>query len=387
MTAVPFAGATGHPQVGTVLGERFRLEQSLGAGGMAEVFRALDLIDGRRVAVKVLRQQLATSPEAVQRFRREGQVLTGLKNPAVVGVESVQELPGGLVFLVMELLEGETLGARMKRGAMGVRDLAPIVAGCAAGLSAAHQSGVVHRDLKPDNVFLAKLPSGDVQVKILDFGVSKVRGGEKLTQTGQVLGTPRYMSPEQLGAEPDVDPRVDVYALGVILYEALSGGKSPFLVSTPTDLIVSILNGKSVPVGVGTGPGAGLTIETVQLVDLEQCPRARHDASQAQRVACRLDHRGQARGRGGRSPECRRGGFRRGLGGRRRHAGGKENPSKPVQETKTRKAFAHLGEIPPPSVANRWQIALAASPDCLFTLLQSAIASCPRFHPPFPSWK
>jgi len=234
------------PQVGVVLAGRYRLEASLGAGGMAEVFRALDLGSGQRVAVKVLRTQLVARPEAVQRFRREGQVLSALKNPAVVAAEAVLEHDGWL-FLVMELLEGETLGARIKRGPMSVRDLAPIVAGCAAGLSAAHQIGVVHRDLKPDNIFLCRLPGDGVQVKILDFGVSKVRGHEALTQTGQVLGTPRYMCPEQLGAEPDVDPRVDVYALGVILYEALAGGVSPFLAATPTDLIVAILHGKAVP--------------------------------------------------------------------------------------------------------------------------------------------
>jgi serine/threonine protein kinase len=234
------------PQVGVVLAGRYRLEASLGAGGMAEVFRALDLNSGRRVAVKVLRTQLTARPEAVQRFRREGQVLAALKNPAVVAADAVLEHDGWL-FLVMELLEGETLGARIRRGPMGVRELAPIVAGCAAGLSAAHQQGVVHRDLKPDNIFLCRLTGHGMQVKILDFGVSKVRGHEALTQTGQVLGTPRYMCPEQLGAEPDVDPRVDIYALGVILYEALAGGLSPFVAATPTDLIVAILHGKAVP--------------------------------------------------------------------------------------------------------------------------------------------
>jgi serine/threonine-protein kinase len=259
-----------------VLGERYRLEVTLGSGGMADVFRALDLITGRRVAVKVLRQQLVESPEAVQRFRREGQVLAALKNPAIVGVESVFEQPSG-VFLVMELLEGETLGARMKRGPLSIRELAPIVAGCAAGLSAAHQHGVVHRDLKPDNVFLTELPSGEVQVKVLDFGVSKVRGEERLTQTGQVLGTPRYMSPEQLGAEPDVDARVDVYALGVILYEALSGGRSPFVASTPTDLIVAILNGKIIPLR-SVKPDVPAAIEAVVLRSMSKVRAARYES-------------------------------------------------------------------------------------------------------------
>ncbi len=234
------------PTPGVVLGGRFRVEEALGSGGMADVFRATELVSGRSVAVKVLRASPEQSPEATARLRREGQVLRALKNPAIVGIDEVTEIDGGRVMLVMELLRGETLGARMRRGRLEPIELAPIVAGTAAGLSAAHANGVVHRDLKPDNIFLATGSDGRVQVKLLDFGVSKVFGGERLTQTGQVLGTPRYMSPEQLGAEPEVDHRVDIYSLGVILYEALSG-KPPFLASTPTDLIVAILHGKITP--------------------------------------------------------------------------------------------------------------------------------------------
>ncbi|GAB4210152.1 MAG: hypothetical protein OHK0013_30460 [Sandaracinaceae bacterium] len=235
--------------LGTVLVGRYRLDAVLGTGGMAEVFRALDMQSGRAVAVKILRGQSATSREAVARLKREGEVLSALRHPAIVAVEAAYELDGG-VFLVMELLEGETLGARMKRGPMTPMELAPVVTGVAAGLTAAHAQNVVHRDLKPDNVFLVpdreSGREGAIRVKLLDFGISKVWYGEKLTHTGQVLGTPRYMSPEQLGAESDVDPRIDVYALGVILYEALAG-TPPFLATTPTDLIVAILHGKVAP--------------------------------------------------------------------------------------------------------------------------------------------
>jgi serine/threonine-protein kinase len=234
------------PPPGSVLGGRYRIEEALGSGGMADVFRATELASGRSVAVKVLRSSPEQSPEATARLRREGQVLRSLRHAAIVAVEEVSELDGGRVMLVMEMLRGETLGARMRRGRMEPMELAPIVAGTAAGLAAAHANGVVHRDLKPDNIFLATGSDGRVQVKLLDFGVSKVFGGERLTQTGQVLGTPRYMSPEQLGAEPEVDHRVDVYALGVIMYEALAG-KPPFLAGSPTDLIVAILHGKIAP--------------------------------------------------------------------------------------------------------------------------------------------
>jgi serine/threonine-protein kinase len=163
----------------------------------------------------------------------------------------------------MELLEGETLGELMRRdGALRVQALLPIVTGTCAGLSAAHARGIVHRDLKPDNVFLAKTDGegdsegeadtrsrsrgGEVQVKLLDFGIAKVVGKERLTQTGAIVGTPRYMAPEQLAAERDLDARTDVYALGVILYEALAG-KPPFLSSSPSELVVDILHGKHAP--------------------------------------------------------------------------------------------------------------------------------------------
>ncbi len=234
------------PTPGTVLASRYRIEESLGSGGMADVFRAVELGSGRSVAVKVLRTSPEQSPEATARLRREGQVLRSLKHPAIVAIEEVTEIEGGRVMLVMEMLRGETLGARMRRGRLEPAELAPIVAGTAAGLATAHANGVVHRDLKPDNIFLCAGADGRVQVKLLDFGVSKVFGGERLTQTGQVLGTPRYMSPEQLGAEPEVDHRVDIYSLGVIVYEALAG-KPPFLAGTPTDLIVAILHGKMAP--------------------------------------------------------------------------------------------------------------------------------------------
>lgn len=264
--------------VGSVVAGRFRLEQHLGEGGMAEVFRAEDQTSGRRVAVKVLRADIATNREAVERAKREGELLTQLDNPAIVSVESWGELEDGTVFLVMELLEGETLGARMRRGPMDPAELAPVVAGTCAGLHAAHARGIVHRDLKPDNIFLCPTEHG-LQVKLLDFGISKVYGGERLTHTGEVLGTPRYMSPEQLGAETDVDMRVDVYALGVILYEALAG-KPPFLGSTPTDLVIAILNGKVAPLR-SIRPELSAAIEAVVMRAMSKVRAARFDTAMA----------------------------------------------------------------------------------------------------------
>ncbi|MEZ4246917.1 MAG: serine/threonine-protein kinase [Polyangiales bacterium] len=236
---------------GQVLAGRFRVEAELGEGGMARVYRVTDLATQRPFALKLLKASIADDKEAVARLRREAEVLSTIDNPAVVRIETYGQLPDGRLFLVIELLEGETLGARMRRDQrMAPEALSPIVAGVAAGLGAAHRAGVVHRDLKPDNVFLATAADGGVQVKILDFGISKVYSNEeRLTRTGQVLGTPRYMAPEQLSAEPDLDARTDVYALGVMLYEALAG-TPPFVASTPSDLILAILHGKITPLRV-----------------------------------------------------------------------------------------------------------------------------------------
>jgi serine/threonine-protein kinase len=214
---------------------------------MATVYRALDVATQRHIALKVLKRELSTIPEASTRFRREGELLLKLDHPGLVRIETFGTTEGGQLFLAMELLDGETLGARLKRlGRLEARDLGPVVAGICAALAFAHARGVIHRDLKPENVFLALLPCGDERVKVLDFGISKVFGAERLTQTGELLGTPRYMAPEQLSADHDLDARVDIYALGVMLYECLTG-TAPFAGRTPSDLIVSILHGRAAP--------------------------------------------------------------------------------------------------------------------------------------------
>ncbi len=244
---LPNQGAAAMP--GQVIAGRFRIDAELGEGGMAQVYRVSDLATGRTFALKLLKPDIASDAEAVARLRREGEVLAALKSPAVVGIETFGKLDDGRLFLVMDYLRGETLGQRMRReGRIAPTDLAPIVTGAAAGLHAAHEAGIVHRDLKPDNIFLEQTgPDQPLQVRLLDFGISKVYGQqERLTRTGQVLGTPRYMAPEQLSADRDLDARVDIYAFGVILYEALAGSP-PFVATTPSDLIVAILHGKVTP--------------------------------------------------------------------------------------------------------------------------------------------
>ena len=238
---------------GDIVAGRFRIESELGHGGMARVFRVTDIATSKPFALKLLRAEIANDEEAIARLRREGELLDKLDNPAIVGIETYGKLEDGRLFLVMELLEGVTLGERIRQAKrLDPEELTPIVTGVVAGLHAAHQAGVVHRDLKPDNIFLtrAKTARGmETQVKILDFGISKAVGFERLTRTGQVLGTPRYMAPEQLAADHDLDARVDVYALGVILYEALAG-QPPFVAVSPSELIVAILHGKITPLRV-----------------------------------------------------------------------------------------------------------------------------------------
>ncbi len=235
---------------GSVVAGCYRIEELLGTGGMATVYRAVELASGRRVALKLLRRELSTNPEAATRFRREGEVLQSFTHPGIVRVDTFGALDDGTLFLAMELLEGETLGQMMRRrGPLDPLEVGPILTGACAPLASAHAKGIVHRDLKPDNVFLVRAPGApesEFQVKLLDFGISKVFGSERLTQTGELLGTPRYMAPEQLAADDDLDGRVDVYALGVIVYEMLAACP-PFLGSTPSDLIVAILHGKIAP--------------------------------------------------------------------------------------------------------------------------------------------
>jgi serine/threonine-protein kinase len=213
---------------GTVLG-RYEIRRQLGRGGMGAVYEATHRDLKKRVAVKVLSRALASNEEARQRFLREGEAASRIQHPHVVDVTDVG-IDGARPYLVMELLEGEDLASRLGRGgALAVREAVDILLPVCAGLSVAHEEGVIHRDLKPENIFLARRRQGGIEPKVLDFGVSKVLGQEAraLTGTSATFGTPYYMPPEQLRGARQADQRSDVYALGVILYECLCG-RRPF---------------------------------------------------------------------------------------------------------------------------------------------------------------
>lgn len=213
---------------GDVVGGRYRLLRLLGEGGMGAVWAAIHMVTGKGVAVKFLRAELTTNLGLVERFLREARAACSVRHPNVVQIHDVLTLESGAPAMVMELLDGESLGEKLSReGRLPIPEFSRLMTPVLGALAAAHAEAIVHRDLKPDNLFLVKLPDGGTDVKVLDFGIAKVSTTEQasgqLTKTGSMLGTPFYMSPEQLFGEKDVDARSDIWALGIIFYECLSG--------------------------------------------------------------------------------------------------------------------------------------------------------------------
>jgi len=210
---------------GALIAGRYRLERLLGEGGMAIVWEATHTVTNRAVAMKFLRESLRTKEELRVRFHREAQAASSLHHPNVVEIVDVFDFEEGAPVMVMELLHGETLGHKLERDEkLSLEETAALIVPVISAVGAAHALGIVHRDLKPDNVFLAQGPAGPF-VKVLDFGIAKVATGGKAmhTEAGSMLGTPCYMSPEQASGNGVVDHRADIWSLGVILYECLSG--------------------------------------------------------------------------------------------------------------------------------------------------------------------
>jgi serine/threonine-protein kinase len=236
------------PRPDTIIGRRFRLGRAIGQGGMSTVFLARDQRLEREVAFKILTPQLACSREVVARFVNEARTLARLDCPHVVrvldaGVTSEPDMPP-LPYMVLELLHGEDLRTQCERGPLARERALTFVLEACEGLAAAHAEGVVYRDLKPENLFLCVEQDGTEVVKILDFGIARsLAAPSSLTLSGEGMGSPGYMSPEQLRDASAADERSDIWSLGVVLYELLAG-VPPFRAESPFDLCAQILAGK-----------------------------------------------------------------------------------------------------------------------------------------------
>ena len=242
-------------QAGTTLGGTYAIGRIIGSGGMGEVYEARHARLAGRYAVKVIRADLiALDPITVQRFQREAEVMSSLRHPNIVQIIDFDVTSDGSPFIVMEYLEGSDLQARIaQRGPMPVSEVLVIVEQVASALAAAHERGVVHRDLKPANIFMVPLPVA-VQgqpsefIKVLDFGISKVKSAGTLTGEPRILGTPHYMAPEQARAKSDdIDGRADQFALASIVYELLSGRKA-FPGDTIEGVLYSVVNEQPVSI-------------------------------------------------------------------------------------------------------------------------------------------
>lgn len=240
-----------HLEPGQRLDSRYVIERKLGEGGMSFVYLARDIATGERYAIKVLTSSLSADEKAMARLRREASFGMRLAHPNVCHIIRMGETESGLVYVVMPYIQGEILSDRtIKRGQLPLPEVVSLVRDIAAGLHVAHELKIVHRDLKPENVMVCAHPDGSEYAVVMDFGLAKERRAEgelqKLTATGIILGTPEFMSPEQIRGKP-LDARSDVYALALMTYEMLTG-KLPFIGSTAQEIMIARLRGE--PLGI-----------------------------------------------------------------------------------------------------------------------------------------
>jgi serine/threonine-protein kinase len=266
------------PYIGTTFDHRYKIEKLLGEGGMGFVYLARHKVIDKKVAVKVLRSDMARDREILDRFLQEAKSASSIGNPHIVDISDFGDLPDGSTYFVMEYLEGQSLTQAMDATQrFEVERLCTIAMAICDGLEAAHQAGIVHRDLKPDNIFLVPRGGENDFVKILDFGIAKVskQGNTKLTRAGAVFGTPHYMSPEQ-AAGAQVDHRTDIYSLGVILYE-MTSGQLPFNADNFMGILTQHMYKAPVPIrALVPAPDCPPGLEALILKCLSKKPESRY---------------------------------------------------------------------------------------------------------------
>lgn len=287
-------GEISDQRVGTLLEGKYQISRILGEGGMGKVYEGQHQDIGRRVAIKFLLPEFASKPEIVRRFVNEARTAGGLEHENIAAVHDFGRTPDGACYLVMDLLNGEDCSKLLSReGPLPVKRAVGILLQICRGLDVAHRAGIVHRDLKPANLFLTKRADRSEWVRILDFGIAKLQTNEaeSITATGCPMGTPYYMSPEQARGDKSVDHRTDVYALGVILYELLSG-KRPHEGTTLSAILLSIMHNDPPPL---ESLRAGLPRDLVQLVRkaMNRAPEKRY-ASVADLGQALIPHAGMS---------------------------------------------------------------------------------------------
>ncbi|MBW2523352.1 MAG: protein kinase [Deltaproteobacteria bacterium] len=258
----------GLPQVGELLAGRYRIERVLGVGGMGVVVEATHTGLGEKVAIKFLNRADASDHERMTRFTREAWAAAKIKSEHVARVTDVAQNDDGTAYLVMEYLEGHDLDAQIQRGPVPPQTAVDYVLQAAEALAEAHALGIVHRDLKPANLFLTHRADGSACIKVLDFGISKFTRVGAMTKTSSIMGSPLYMSPEQILSSKHVDARVDLWALGVILYE-LVAGTPPFSGDTLPQLMEEVLNARARPLREAA-PHASPALESAIMRSMSQ---------------------------------------------------------------------------------------------------------------------
>ena len=254
-----------------LIGDRYRVDELVGTGGMGMVVAATHLTLGHRVAIKFLHEDMATVPSVVERFLREARAVVQLRTEHVCRVIDVGSTDAGAPFIVMELLEGSDLGRVVAKQGLPVTIAVEYVLQACVALAEAHATGIVHRDLKPANLFVTRRPGGGPLIKVLDFGIAKAmtEAGAQLTRTHSMLGSPAYMSPEQLQSARDVDVRADIWSLGATLYQLLSA-RLPFYRANAAEMAVRIVMEPPDPLNVDP------TLAAIVQRCLEKAPAQRY---------------------------------------------------------------------------------------------------------------